>query len=84
MHTFVISFLCKVIPANKLIIRIGRNTLFLFAINIWVIKLLVPLDRYLYIIPTDLIGIIITILAIFISLQLNKIIKKFVPWVIGE
>lgn len=80
----VLTSLCKVMTANHYLLRVGRSSLFLFAINIWIIKLLVPLDRILHIIPTYLIGIIITILAISISLQLNSIVRKFAPWAIGE
>jgi len=80
----VLTNLCKFVPANQVIIKIGRSTLFLFAINIWVIKSLASIDCYLSFVPTWIVGILMAMVSILISLFLNEIMKKIAPWSIGE
>lgn len=77
----------KRIGATGWLEQIGRDTLFLFAVNIWLIKsticflLRLQIDSF---IPNWLMGLLITVITIPIGQFMNKKVRKYAPFVIGE
>lgn len=80
----VVSF-CKTIKSTVLQ-SLGRDTLFLFAINIWCIKLFNIILSYfsLNLLPEYIYGLLLASLAIMVADYINKFVRSFFPWLIGE
>ncbi|WP_354669289.1 acyltransferase family protein [Bacteroides gallinaceum] len=66
--------------------QLGKDTLFLFAINIWIIKILKIVFSHLGMtnMPEYLYGLVITAIALCIASLLNHVLRKRIPWIIGE
>lgn len=86
MALWALICLCKRIGHQKILCQLGKDTLFLFAINIWAIKSVMILFSYTVLknLPEYIYGILISIVAISIASLINKFIRKFQPWIIGE
>ena len=67
--------------------QIGRDTLFLFAVNIWLIKSTIYCFHRIHIdsiISDWLMGLLITVITIPIGQLMNKKVRKYAPFIIGE
>lgn len=85
----LIAVVCftKRIGAIGWIEQIGRDTLFLFAVNIWLIKSTIYCLSLLQIdslIPNWMMGLLITLITIPIGQFMNKKVRKYAPFIIGE